>query len=376
MLQTKVEYLVALRQEGAYWDFKREWYAENKMGDFLLDIICMANNLANEEAYIIIGIDEENDFVPRNVVGDPNRKNTQMVVDFMKDKKFAGGVRPVVYVKPISIEGTTVDVIVIPNSYNTPFYLQGDFKGVHANNIYTRVMDTNTPRDRTADISYVEYLWKKRFRLLEPPSERVLYYLQDKSNWIGVPHESTSKRYYKFFPEYTIDCSEESHKGYEYYVFNQNNKSTTWYKVNIYYHQTLINSLGGVSLDSGRYFSSVPETAGITTGAVQEWDVTYKYFVKDTIEYLLHLFYADKESEEAEISRRRFEECVLIFESEDEKKEFEAYVLIRWQDRDRYRQRINLPLFPQIEDYVMEEFAKDYENVQILQWLLKEFRCL
>lgn len=48
--------------------------------------------------------------------------------------------------------------------------------GVNANNIYTRVMDSNTPKNKTAEISQIEYLWKKRFRLLMAPLEQVFYF--------------------------------------------------------------------------------------------------------------------------------------------------------------------------------------------------------
>ena len=41
----EIESLIDMHQEGAYWDFKREWYGNNKDGDMLIDIICMANNL-------------------------------------------------------------------------------------------------------------------------------------------------------------------------------------------------------------------------------------------------------------------------------------------------------------------------------------------
>ena len=39
--------LISLKQEGAYWDFKKEWYEEGKQPDLLHDIICMSNNLEN-----------------------------------------------------------------------------------------------------------------------------------------------------------------------------------------------------------------------------------------------------------------------------------------------------------------------------------------
>lgn len=43
--------LISYKQEGAYWDFKKEWYAEGKLADLLHDIICMANNMENRDAF-------------------------------------------------------------------------------------------------------------------------------------------------------------------------------------------------------------------------------------------------------------------------------------------------------------------------------------
>ena len=59
-LREEVIRLISLQQEGGYWDFKREWH--EKKNALLLDIICMANNLHNRNAYIIIGVDEENGY--------------------------------------------------------------------------------------------------------------------------------------------------------------------------------------------------------------------------------------------------------------------------------------------------------------------------
>ena len=90
----KIYNLISQKQEGAYWDFKREWYSKEKQADLLHDIICMANNMECRDAYIIIGIDEEKECSIQDVKNDSNRRNTQKMVDFLRDKKFAGGVRP------------------------------------------------------------------------------------------------------------------------------------------------------------------------------------------------------------------------------------------------------------------------------------------
>ena len=75
MNKSEIQDLISLKQEGAYWDFKREWYSQNKKDDLLHDIICMSNNLSNRDAYIIIGVDEENDYSFSSIEFDQNRKN-------------------------------------------------------------------------------------------------------------------------------------------------------------------------------------------------------------------------------------------------------------------------------------------------------------
>ena len=109
--ETEVRQLIGLQQEGEYWDFKKEWH-QNK-ADLLHDIICMANNLSNQDGLIIIGVDEENDYSICDVINDPNRRKTQDIVSFLREKKFAGGIRPTAYVQPVTLWKKTIDIIVI-----------------------------------------------------------------------------------------------------------------------------------------------------------------------------------------------------------------------------------------------------------------------
>ena len=161
-LLSEIQSLIQLHQEGPYWDFKKQWYGKEKDTDQLIDIICMANNLSNRDAYIIIGIDEETDYTICSVENDPNRRNTQMLTEFLKGKKFAGDLRPVVSVESLDMLNGIIDVIVIYNKLDTPYYLKETYKKqICANHIYVRLQDSNTPRDQSADMNHVEYLWKK-----------------------------------------------------------------------------------------------------------------------------------------------------------------------------------------------------------------------
>ena len=52
----EIQSLIALETEGDYWDFKEMWH-DNK-ASLLHDIICMANNQAGRDAYIIFGVSD------------------------------------------------------------------------------------------------------------------------------------------------------------------------------------------------------------------------------------------------------------------------------------------------------------------------------
>ena len=203
--ETEVRQLIGLQQEGEYWDFKKEWH-QNK-ADLLHDIICMANNLSNQDGLIIIGVDEENDYSICDVINDPNRRKTQDIVSFLREKKFAGGIRPTAYVQPVTLWKKTIDIIVIRNDRNTPYYLTEQYQGVFANNIYARIMDTNTPKNASADINIIEKLWKKRFGIDATALDRALLFLQKPYDWVD---SNNGKKFYKYaVSEHYLSLPEE-----------------------------------------------------------------------------------------------------------------------------------------------------------------------
>lgn len=193
--RTEIRRLIELRQEGKYWDFKKEW--DQNKSDLLHDIICMANNLSNHDGLIIVGVDEETDYIICDVANDPNRKKTQDIVAFLREKKFAEGIRPTAYVQPLTFGKKIIDVIVIRNDRNTPYYLTDRYQGVFANNIYARIMDTNTPKNASADINVIEKLWKKRFGIDATALDRALLFLQKPYDWVD---SDDGKKFYKYAP--------------------------------------------------------------------------------------------------------------------------------------------------------------------------------
>lgn len=373
---SEIRELISLKQEGEYWDFKREWYSDKKKADLLHDIICMANNRSNRDAYIIIGIDEELDYSITSRKNDPYRKNTQHLVDFLRNKHFAGGTRPIVSVENIYLDTIEIDVIVVHNSNSTPFFLTQRYQSLLPNCIYTRVQDSNTPKDKSADLSDIERLWKKRFGLLSPPLERMKIYLKEAEMWECSPDNALAEIYYnRFSPEYIIEAVQnESKKGYEYYLFNQTDPQPKWYDINLYYHQTMLISLVGVSLDGGRYFTPAPKTERFLLSQYPKRDLWCSYFSKDTMEFVIHEFYYKTHEDDERIAHDKFLECILVFESDYEKEAFKKFVKDNWKDKEIYEEGINKCFFEKVEGYEMNIFEEEFYNSQILKNMLIKFR--
>lgn len=373
-LQEIVKELIELKQEGAYWDFKRQWYGKSKKDDMLLDIICMSNNLVNKDAYIIIGVDEEDDYTTIDVSSDEDRRTTENIVSFLRTKEFAGEIRPRVTVETVFIESNAIDVIVIHNSNDTPYYLKKKSGKVRPYNIYTRVQDTNTPCDSSADIHNVELLWKKRFGMLLTPLEKCKMYLKDKENWVQKDYYNEIM-HYKLFPEFTIETDFETEKykdGYEYYMFNQIDMDTiSWASVYIKYYQTVLFQTFAVCLDGGRYFAVVPDLEFVK---FSDRELLYAYMIKDDLKNNLNeLFFND-----TDITERRahnvYMNGILVFESEKEKVLFEKYVQDNWDDScEKMLENIRQPLLPNDGldyDYMVDQ----YKKVQVMQKMLREYR--
>ena len=104
------------------------------------------------------------------------------------------------------------------------------------------------------------------------------------------------------------------------------------------------------------------------------WDISYKYFVKGSIKYTIHLFYITDDMDEELTARQRFLECVLVFESEFERTKFSDFVIANYEkyNVDAFSDR--LPRFPDLDGYNMDAFKEDYLQSQLLQQMLKDFR--
>lgn len=345
-LPTLVAKLALLKREGEYWDFKREWHSNN--ADLLHDIICLANNPTGETGLLIIGIDEDAGFAPTvSEKGLGDRKNTQTLTNFLRDKQWSNGF-PSVRVAQISIFGASVDVVLIAHEEDAvPYYLTKDYgsgkKTVRAGTIYARDADNNTPKNGVASSLAVERLWRRHFGLDKTPLERLPHLLKDPSKWkCTLPvqprgEEASGYCYYCVdYPEFTYVRSPEPElDGYRYFMLaSPFFRSPDWWIGRFYYHQTMIFEMPGAYSD--KLWIPVPATSHLHASDAGSFDVEkahyYGYYIKDSIERVAMMFELDesKEGPSASNELERLDLLVPVFNDEQEREQFECWIEGDW----------------------------------------------
>lgn len=369
-LQQIIEKLLAAKREDDWWDFK-ECHQSNK-ADLLHDIICLANNRANRDAYLIFGV-EDNTFMIKGVENDPNRRNQQNIVDFLRSKTFAGQLRPRVEVRTIKIESHEIDIFIVKNSTDVPYYITEDYidgkRRVRANYIYTRVMDNNTPIDKNADLRDVEYLWRKRFGLISTPLEQLKVLLKNPDDWV----EEESRYYHKMFPQFTIEIEEEEDERSRcrmFYHHVQTNNSFSYGMIKLFHYTTQLFSCQCTGLDGGRMTAPCPDRLFISDFEHRRKTIWIYYYSVDSIKFHLLRFLMKKigseNGQEADNATNRLLSVVLLFEDEADTEMFKDYVS---ENRSLFDQLTEKQLMPYIED-------EPEQNIPILSQEIRECKAL
>ncbi len=331
----KIKDLIEIAHEGEYWDYKERHH--DNPADFVHDVICLANNRANIDAYIIMGIyDGERLGEVCGVEDDTNRRNQQQIVTLLRAPKWAFNTYPQIELKTLKFGQHEVDVLTIKSTYDVPYYLTEDYsrgsgigdkkRTVHANYIYTRVCDSNTPIDQNAAPNQIEHLWKLRFGILLQPIEQMKRKLSTKTDWKSYEDEENGDIIYynKFSPEYTLRVkSDEDGLTPEFYSYNQYNEATSYKMLYLMYHATVLEKVQIVYLDSGRYATPCPVWGYIhDSGHSTQLNYSYKYILEDSLEYIIQLFLFDQEDGEECFAKGRFDEVVLYFRNSCEQATF------------------------------------------------------
>lgn len=290
--------LIESKKEGVYWDFKAQYSVETKSIDLIHDIICLANADHDGDRYIIFGI--TNDFKQQDISRDPNRKTQAQLIDMLRAAKFADDIFPDVKLEVLDLNNVKLDVLTIKNMNNKPYYLTedkntGGKSTLSAGTIYTRIMDTNTPKYRVASSTSIEKMWKERFGLLSTPLERFKIYLKDFKNWKSVSSFSSNNRiefFYQLFPEFTIQRTDNDHgmehhnfewaRGEIGYHYNQYANSTSLFE--LCYHNTPLAYIALATFDAGKKTIVAPEWFPVGQGRL------YCY-LEDSLEYIYQHYF-------------------------------------------------------------------------------------
>ncbi len=315
--------LLARGHEGGHWDYKSDY--PDCSEDKLKDVICMANNLENRDAYLIYGANDDGSICGIEKTRHKSRMTSLDIVKFLRSKPFAGGYYPETEVRKLTIGQHEIDVLVIFNRKHTPYYLQSDYgknsdrsKHLTAGTIYTRTFDGNTQPKETASVEQTEYLWRKRFGYDLTPFQRLLILLEQPKSWSEANWDTKRHSYNQESPEYQI-IAEESSDGYEdlayfydndtmfYSVLKLNYLSTTLYETELWY------------MDEGRCLIPAPEKKFL-----QNQKLFYYYIMMDSINgKLLPFFNYGKYQCH---NRVDLEIPVLLFRNQKEQIEFEYWV--------------------------------------------------
>ena len=293
-LETVIADLINRRAEGTYWDFKRCHH--NGKYDLIHDVICLANSKHMVARYLIFGVDNE-DFSLHSTSTDSRRRTQDKIASLFRDNanKFFQSRFPEFYLQEISIAGNSIDVLVIEDTPNKPYYLVQRLGRVRPYHIYTRVCDTNTPVDDSAQPHEIERMWRERFGLDRPPVERVKLYLDEPEEWFSVAETHPDLHlYYRVFPEFTLKVTEaegfvDRNQEWTRGEIRTDNNSACYFE--IYYHQTCLSRVHYVSFDDHKKSMVAPRWEPIDAGR-------FYYYQAQSIEYAIQKFNSSREKED------------------------------------------------------------------------------
>lgn len=329
--------LFNLGVEGEYWDFKEKPYffegqsdkdKNKKKGDLLHDIICMANNLNNSDAYIIMGIQDK----PVRITGVKqfaNKWTQESYQDFLQNLTWAGDMIPIVEFR--TIHNGELDVLIIKKSNRVPFYITKKCNKVRENQIYVRKGSKNTAIDSQAEIGDIEKLFEFRFGLTPYPKERVINYISDHGHWIEMKEDyETRSWYYEKFPEYTIELSwdpDNETLASPDYAYVQMNCKSSWQILRVKYHQTTLMEYTAHYVDETRGIVISPKDGYIKLSNDNAMPMIkhFYYYLEDSIEIkLMYLLKILMNHDNIALDNHLF--LIPVFNSSEEKSNIEFLI--------------------------------------------------
>ena len=160
---------------------------------------------------------------------------------------------------------------------------------------------------------------------------------------------------------------------YEYFLLNQPDVRPMWRTIRLKYSNTCLLELSGNKLNGETHFTNTPLFNEMSIEEPND-KISYAYWVRNTLDYNLHMFFLEEENSEAMSSERLLMKNVLLFEDENEHQMFNYYVETHWCNKDEYIDRDYEICIPKVIGKDLRSFAEQLFNIYILQNMLIEFR--
>lgn len=345
-ISTVVRSLLAKKSEGIYWDFKRCHHAENEK--LLHDILCLANVRRVGQRFLIFGVCDD-DFSLCDIGNCGNRKTQADIAGLFRDNahKFAESRYPQFVLEEVIISNVALDVLVIDDLPQKPYYLIQRYGSLLPYHVYTRVADTNTSAMQSAAPYEIELMYKERFGLDQSPLERMQQYLADVDSWVTIPGDTNLACYYKLFPEFTLRIAtwpgmdrpfdEEWLRG----EIKADNNSASLYE--LYYHQTRLRQIGYASFDDHKKSMVIPKWEPIGAGRLY-------YYEAGSIEYAMQCWHVNRSPRKIDHSLR-LEGCLASVN-------VGADIKLLNECHKRWGHYIHIPVIQAIE---LQKFKEIYE---------------
>lgn len=368
-LSKKIIELVNLKKEGKTWDFKEKWYTSKAL--LLHDILNMANNETSKDSFIIIGVDENDDFSLVNVKDDPNRYNQNRLNNLLHSPKikFAGDNIPIIKLETVNIYDCYIDVIIIKSTDNVPYYLVDNYVEktldnngkkleiiVHSSHIYIRRNDSNTPIDKCATVNEIERLWRKRFGIDLSVHEKFMKILSNKNEW----EYYNDVYFHKYIPDFTFEILDKNDNNTYLpapYSYEQYDKNQNTHILEVFFRNIKIDEYRVDYLDGSRLLYVYPNTEYISDSQNFNREVySYLYFVKDDVRSKINNLFLDFTNSDHRYIFNIIKEYVIFFDSIEQKNVYNQYLV----------KNLNTILKES------KKIAKDYSFIEVNKNLIKE----
>lgn len=273
--------------ESEYLDFKEDYHSNNI--DLLHDILCLANAESSNHRFLVFGVADD-----RSIIGiekSQKKKRQCEILNLLKDSPFNH--LPQITLHTIPYEGHEIDVLVIQNRAEKPYFFTKDktFQGktIRAGVTYSRYGDTNTPLGECVDELFLERMFRERLGLDKPPLEKVKINLLIVDHWKYSENESGGAYFYdEWNPEFTLSQKlDSSTKFIGGWNLSFPDSTAYQYELLLKFHSTVLRRLFIVSCDGGRYVTVLPNHWLYKDKITQQYYES-NFFIDNSLEFLVN----------------------------------------------------------------------------------------